>query len=113
MEVKLLAKEQLETNEVKVMKKIKKNGLNLERQERRFGFLFAIPGMVGFLSFIAVPILFVFYMSFFQVDLMTNTFTFKGLYFYEKMINDDDFWKATSNTILYLIIYVPLTLALG
>ncbi len=81
--------------------------------ERRLGLIFAIPSMVGFALFIAIPMLFVFILSVFEIDLMSNKISFEGLSYFKKLMGDDDFWKAFKNTLIYLVIYVPLTLALG
>jgi multiple sugar transport system permease protein len=35
------------------------------------------------------------------------------LRYYQKVLNDENFWKSLKNTIIYLVIYVPLTLGLG
>ena len=86
---------------------------SLEHMERRLGMIFAIPSMIGFALFIAIPMVFVFILSLFEIDLMSNSISFAGLAFFEKLMGDDDFWKAFNNTLLYLVIYVPLTLALG
>lgn len=86
---------------------------SLERMERRLGLYFAIPSVIGFSLFVAIPMLFVFVLSVVKIDFMSNTFSFQGLTYYEKLISDDDFRKAFRNTLLYLVIYVPTTLALG
>lgn len=103
----------MQTAAVTTNKPKRKKYRSLERTERRLGLIFAIPSMIGFALFIAIPMLFVFILSVFKIDLMSNTFAFEGLSFFEKLMGDDDFWKAFQNTLLYLIIYVPLTLALG
>jgi len=86
---------------------------SLERAERRMGLLFAIPSFIGYSLFVALPMLFVFVLSVFKMDLMSNSISFEGLSYFHKLMNDDDFWKAFTNTFKYLIIYVPLTLLLG
>ena len=88
-------------------------GYSLERRERRIGLLFALPTVIGFLVFILLPIVAVFLLSISKLDLMSNEFSWQGFKYYSKMIQDSDFWSATRNTALYLVIYVPLTLALG
>jgi len=86
---------------------------SLERLERRAGLLFALPALAGFLLFVFVPMICVLLLSLYKVDLMTYTFEFKGFGFYDKMLGDPDFWKSVRNTLVYMAIYVPLTLLLG
>ncbi|MCJ8013536.1 sugar ABC transporter permease [Paenibacillus sp. KQZ6P-2] len=86
---------------------------SLERRERQMGFLFALPSMVGFLVFILLPMLTVLVLSFSKLDLMSGQFSLEGMKYYNKMLNDEDFWRSVRNTVVYLVIYVPLTLTLG
>ena len=95
------------------VKRPQSRSYSLERLERRTGFLFALPSLVGFLLFILIPMICVLLLSLYKVDLMTYTFEFKKLQYYDKMLHDADFWKSVRNTLEYMVIYVPLTLALG
>lgn len=86
---------------------------SLERSERIAGILFAVPSILGFMGFIAIPLVFIFILSFNRIDMMANTITFQGISVYKRLLLDEDFWMAFNNTFLYLVIYVPLTLMLG
>jgi multiple sugar transport system permease protein len=86
---------------------------SLERREQQVGFLFALPTMIGFLLFVLLPIVSVLVLSVCKVDLMSNTITYEGFKYYQKMLHNEDFWKSVKNTLIYLAIYVPLTLGLG
>ncbi|WP_313638530.1 sugar ABC transporter permease [Paenibacillus sp.] len=94
-------------------KRKKIRSYSLEKLERRAGLLFATPALIGFLLFVLIPMICVFLLSIFKVDLMTNTFEFKSFTYYDKMIHDADFWKSVRNSLVYMVIYVPLTLAMG
>ncbi len=94
-------------------KKKKSKSYSLEKLEQRAGLLFATPALIGFLLFVLIPMICVFLLSLFKVDLMSNTFEFKQFTYYEKMLHDSDFWKSVRNTLVYMVIYVPLTLVLG
>ncbi|NOU74783.1 ABC transporter permease subunit [Paenibacillus sp. LMG 31458] len=94
-------------------KKKFRHGYSLERREKQVGFIFAIPSIIGFFLFVLLPILGIFFLSFYKVDLMSGDFSFEGLKYYSKMIHEEDFWKSVQNTGIYLVIYVPLTLVLG
>lgn len=101
------------TTTIEAKKRRTKKFRSLEHMERRLGFVLAVPSMIGFALFVALPMLFVFILSIFKIDLMSDTISFEGLSYFEKLQRDDDFWKAFSNTFKYLVIYVPLTLLLG
>ncbi|MFD2114354.1 carbohydrate ABC transporter permease [Paenibacillus yanchengensis] len=94
-------------------KKKKTRTYSLEKLESRAGLMFATPAIIGFLLFILIPMICVFFLSMFKVDLISNTFEFKQLTYYDNMIHDKDFWKSVRNSLVYMIIYVPLTLAMG
>ncbi|GFZ78421.1 ABC transporter permease [Paenibacillus marchantiophytorum] len=104
--------EKMNTLTKPAMKKFRR-GYSLERREKQVGFLFAIPSIVGFFLFVLLPILGIFFLSFNKVDLMSGSFSFEGLKYYNKMFHEEDFWKSVQNTGIYLVIYVPLTLVLG
>lgn len=94
-------------------KRKKVRSYSLEKLERRAGLMFATPALIGFLLFVLIPMICVFLLSIFKVDLMSNTFEFKSFTYYDKMIHDADFWKSVRNTLVYMAIYVPLTLTMG
>lgn len=103
----------METVLTKEPKRKRKHSYSLEKLERRAGLIFALPALIGFLLFVLIPMICVFLLSVYKVDLMSNTFEFKQFDYYVKMFNDADFWKSVRNTLLYMVIYVPLTLVLG
>ncbi|MEC0230068.1 carbohydrate ABC transporter permease [Paenibacillus alba] len=98
---------------VRPVRKKFRRGYSLERRERQVGLLFAIPSIIGFLLFVLLPMLGIFVLSFVRVDLMSGSFTFEGLKNYVKMFHENNFWQSVRNTMLYMIICVPLTLTLG
>ncbi|QLH78301.1 sugar ABC transporter permease [Halosimplex rubrum] len=84
------------------------------------GLLFAAPYLVLFGLFLLYPLLKGLYMSFFQWDLLNpGESEFVGLANYATLLNDPQFWTATVNTFLFVLLTVPvllvvsLTVALG
>jgi multiple sugar transport system permease protein len=68
-----------------------------------------MPNLLGFLIFIAIPLLFSFVLSFCEWDAIT-AIEFKGLENYLKLFKDKNFTISLINTFYYTIVSVPLTL---
>jgi multiple sugar transport system permease protein len=81
------------------------------------GWAFAAPFVLVFLVFLALPILASFLLSFtgFGLANLRDWFSAEwvGLDNYTRLLEDDTFLKASRNTLIYVVLAVPLTLALG
>ncbi len=83
------------------------------RQENRWGLLFVAPPFVGFLIFMAFPIVFAFVASLTKWNGINNMLdNFVGLENYIKLFGDAKFWKVLGNTIIYMI-GIPVGMILG
>ena len=83
---------------------------NLQRHQARWGFIFILPWLVGFLVFTAGPMLASLYLSLTKYDLHTAKFV--GLENYSRLMTRDPlFWKALNNTVVYATFSVPLGVA--
>ena len=81
------------------------------RQQRRtdlIGFLFILPNLLGFLLFVAIPLVFSFILGFFSWDAITRM-KFVGLKNYANLFLDDGFLISLANTFYYTVVSVPLT----
>ena len=84
-----------------------------EWREALTGYLFIAPWLVGFLVFVAGPMLFSLYSSFTNYDI-TSTFDWVGLRNYTKLFTDDNlFWKSMYNTFYFTVWSVPIGVAVG
>ncbi|MDP9273939.1 MAG: sugar ABC transporter permease [Chloroflexota bacterium] len=78
---------------------------------------FAVPFLVLFLIFMAAPVAVSLVMSF--TDLKSTDITapfsvdFVGLNNFTRLFGDPTFWKAVLNTAYFVVIGIPLTIALG
>lgn len=70
---------------------------------------FILPNFLGFFIFTLIPVVFSFILAFMKWDSF-NTPEFVGLNNFVKMINDQSFWISLTNTVLYTVGVVPLTL---
>ena len=86
-------------------------------REDLIGWSFAAPFVILFGIFLALPILAAFLMSFtsFGIRDIQNPIgaSFVGLDNYAKLLSDAKFWKSLGNTAYFVVVGVPLTLALG
>lgn len=85
----------------------------LKRRTAWYGYLFIAPMMLGFLAFMAGPIVYAFALSFTDYSLLHAT-SFVGLDNYVKLATADDlFWKTVGNTLYFSAGLIPLNLALA
>ncbi|MFN3699047.1 MAG: carbohydrate ABC transporter permease [Dictyoglomus sp.] len=73
---------------------------------------FLLPHFLFFLSFIVIPLLANVVMSTYNWSLLGQK-VFIGLENFIRIWNDDRFWLAVKNTVIFAIISVPLTIIVG
>ncbi len=82
------------------------------RREVIEGYLFASPFIIGFLVFIAFPMIWAFVLMFQRYNLLRPPM-FVGLTNVQDMLADPKTWQSMWNTIYYAFVSVPLQLALA
>ena len=96
---------------VPVMTKAAKGGTALSRANQRreniAGYLFMLPSLLFFFGFVIFPMGMGLFTSFFNYT-MTD-FSFVGLANYKELIGDPIFQKALWNTIIIVVVSVPVT----
>lgn len=75
--------------------------------------VFLLPAVVLFLLIYALPLAMVFGTSLFDYRLTAQKMTFIGFENYIRLIHDPDFFKALSNTVIWIFIQCILHVALG
>jgi multiple sugar transport system permease protein len=74
-----------------------------------WGYVFISPWIIGFLCFVAGPMIASLILSFTDFNLVDARYV--GLENFQKILGSDEkFWKALSNTLLYTLLAVPLGL---
>ena len=73
-----------------------------ERREALTFYILISPWLIGFLIFIAYPMLRSLYLSFTSYDLMSPP-VWIGLRNYERIFNDPDFWQSLKVTALFVL----------
>lgn len=77
-----------------------------KKKECITAYAFILPDFVGLLIFVVLPILYAFYISFFEWDFVTEKI-FVGFDNYARMIKDMDWWSAMGRTVKLSAMYVP------
>jgi len=83
------------------------------RREALVGYICILPWVLGFIFFVAGPIVASFFISFMKWDIVTPS-KWVGLANYKKIFTDDaDFLQALKVTLIYSAVTLPLGLVLG
>ncbi|MFA5803984.1 MAG: sugar ABC transporter permease [Melioribacteraceae bacterium] len=70
-------------------------------------YLLVSPYIIHFLVFVAFPVGFSIYLTFNNWNII-SPMEFIGLGNYKRLFNDPIFWKSLSNTLIFLLIHIPL-----
>lgn len=90
------------------MERKKHNYTKSQWQEIRQAWLFLAPAIIVVGIFFVLAVLFAFYLSFNDVNLFTNTFSFKGIENYVRIFTDQKARIALRNTTTFALVVVPL-----
>jgi len=75
-------------------------------------FIFSIPSLIFFGIFVLLPIIFIFYFSFYSWDLL-NPMKFVGLKNFVNLFSDKWFWNSIFVSFKYTLLSVPITFMLS
>jgi multiple sugar transport system permease protein len=87
--------------------------LTHSQRDRLSGYVFIAPQFLGFVVFLGIPVLLVFWYSMFDWDILRGTAPFVGLDNYQQMIEDPLFGTVLRNTLIFSLGLVPANLALA
>lgn len=79
-------------------------------QENVAAYLFLLPFLIFFVAFVLYPMFMCVYTSFFDAT-MGRKDIFVGFQNYRELFNDDVFWIALKNTLVIVLVSVPVTCA--
>jgi multiple sugar transport system permease protein len=86
----------------------------LQKMRREWSaYLFLSPGLLLFSVFTLGALIFAFYLTFHQWDIISPDRPFIGLQNYERMFQDEDYRQSIINTAYYTGATVPLTMGVG
>lgn len=86
--------------------------MTLRRTETRNGYLFASPWIIGFLGFLAYPLLASLYYAFCDYSVLKRP-VWIGLQNFTELFRDDLFWTTLKNTSYFTVFFLPLSLILS
>ena len=89
---------------------VNKKTHRLVMQENIAGYLFMLPFLLFFVGFVVYPMFMCVYTSFFDAT-MNREDIFIGFQNYVDLFNDPVFWKALTNTLIIVVVSVPVTCA--
>lgn len=75
-------------------------------------YLLVAPYLLHFILFVAFPVIFTIVLTFHKWNII-SPMQFTGLTNYEKLFQDTYFFKAIYNTVIFLLIHIPLQLAIA
>ncbi len=81
----------------------------MDKNNTKYLYMFIWPGILGFLVFQFIPIIYAFVLSLYKYNGFTPA-TFIGLENYIRMFTDKSFWQALENTLYMLVFQLPLNL---
>lgn len=86
---------------------------SLSSRYRRAGAIMAAPSMTIITVFIIIPIIYSLYMSLHDWNIMYNIKDFIGFDNYKEVFQDERFFNALKNTLIYTVSYVPILVMLS
>ena len=89
----------------------KRSGMSraLVRRETTAGYLFLLPSLFFFITFVIVPMFICIYTSFFDSNMGKDTQdVFIGLANYKELLHDEIFLGALKNTLIIVVVSVPV-----
>ncbi|WP_274653595.1 carbohydrate ABC transporter permease [Paenibacillus humicola] len=97
---------------VKTVRAAKRGSSSYERKMSLYGFLFALPWILGILIFSAYPLVMSIYYSFTTYSIL-DPGQWVGGGNYKDLMADGTFWISIYNTLYYTFISVPLNILVG
>jgi multiple sugar transport system permease protein len=89
-----------------------RRGSRRRRADHLAGWAFVSPAVFLIAIFGLVPVVWSLLLSFQQTDL-TSAGTWSGAANYRRMVHDPVFWQAARQTLLYCVLFVPITMVLA
>ena len=86
---------------------------SLSSRYRRAGAIMAAPSMIIITVFIIISIIYSLYMSLHDWNIMYNIKDFIGFDNYKEVFQDERFFNALKNTLIYTVSYVPILVILS
>lgn len=97
----------------KQIKSVRRKHSAIERKQNRLFFTYIAPWLVGFVCLTLFPMCYSLYLSFTD-SAIGDAGVFTGVRNYMEVFGQDaKFWMSAKNTILYVIVFVPVSMIFG
>jgi multiple sugar transport system permease protein len=83
-----------------------------KKKQNKLGYIFALPYFIHFGVFVAFPLIFSFLLVFHRWDII-SPMEWVGLKNFVKLSHDTLFFKSIWNTVIFLVIHIPLQIAVA
>src|SRR6478672_724594 len=101
---------QAQSRPVQSSRKSRRNPLRWRPDQQWESYLFLLPSLLGFLLFVALPVVISLLLSFVEWNLLTQPL-WVGLANYRQLLTRDPvFWRVVGNTVFFMVTIVPLQL---
>lgn len=90
-----------------------KRGLTIRQRSSIAGYLFILPWIIGFLTFILYPLIYSIFLSFNEIEIRPegNNYIFKGLFYFDLAVNQTtEFRKALTAHVSMICYMTPIIL---
>lgn len=93
----------------------KRRRFHFEISDAAWRWILLLPAVVVVVTLLALPILWTLYAAFTDLHLFRQgvTTSFVGLQNFQKLLQNDSFWRTVKNTIVFMLGVVPLQLLIG
>lgn len=91
----------------------KKNYTKRSYHEFLWGWAFILPTMIGLIALNIIPIFQTIYHSFFKTGDFGKGNVYIGIENYKKLLNDSEVWQSLWNTVKYVLVEVPFSIAIA
>jgi len=85
----------------------------LDRIDSLYGYAFIAPAIIGFIVFVAIPIVGVFVFSFQDYNSLSGRSSFVGLENYQQLAVSGTFARVLGNTAIFSLVVIPANIILG
>lgn len=81
--------------------------------ESRLGLLLVLPSLFLITLLVVIPVLYAWYLSFFETSGFSMTLTFVGIQNYVDLINDPEFWNSAVRNIIWAVGTLTVQIVVG
>ena len=86
--------------------------MKTKKRYNKIGYIFVLPYIIHFATFVAFPLIFSFILVFHKWDIISSM-EWVGLTNFIKLSHDKLFFKSMKNTVIFLLIHIPLQITLA